>query len=163
VSTPAGRGRRREAAAAPSDPTPLDLMADFSREQFAAAIDASGALFRGVEAMRAIQQQAAQAASARHRSAARDVRATSGAADLFAIPVSLLQGDLAAATRYWQELAAVALEIQTEIIGSACAHVFDAQTALETASAVDALETVAGAGLPLPRPPAAPGRSRRSA
>ena len=162
MTTPAGRGRRREADAAHAETAPLDLMADFGREQLAAAMEASGALFRGVEAMRAIQQQAAQAASARHRSAAREVRVTSGAAALFAIPVGLLQGDLAAAMRYWQELAAAALEIQTEIIGSACAHVFDAQTALETASVVEALETVPGVGLLLPRPAAAPGRSRRA-
>jgi hypothetical protein len=161
VTAPGTRGRRGEADLAHSDTTALELMADFGREQLAVTMEASGALLRGVQAMRAIQQQAAQAASARHSSAARDLRGMSGAADLFTVPVDLWQGDLAAATRYWQELAAAALEMQTEIIGSACAHVFDTQTALETASAVHALETTAGAGLQVQRPGAAARRARR--
>jgi hypothetical protein len=139
----------------------VDLVADFGREQLALAMDASGALLRNVQAIRTIQQQAAHEASMRHRSAARDLRARCDAVDLFAVPVALLQGELAAATRYWQDLAAAALEAQTEIVGSACAHLFDAQTVLESAAAVDSLEKTPG-GARIGATVPAPRRARRA-
>lgn len=150
------RQRVRPAAAAPAHPgaTALDLLADYGREQAAMCIDASGAMLRGFEAMRTIQQQAAQQSAARHEAAARKLRDTSAPADLMAIPFELLQGDLQSANRYWQDLAAAALETQTEIMGCAC-HLVDAQDALEAVANVSKLESVL---VPLPsllRPPAA--------
>ena len=49
-------------AAAPARPgaSGFDFLADFGREQLAMMMDASCAMFRGFEAMRAVQQQAAQ-------------------------------------------------------------------------------------------------------
>ena len=49
----------------------FDFLADFGREQLAMMMDASSAMFRGFEAMRGIQQEAAQQTSVRHETAAR--------------------------------------------------------------------------------------------
>jgi Phasin protein len=143
-----GRGRR--AAAAPTAAVPpvmrataLDAVADGGREQLAVAFDASCAMLRGFEAMRAIQQRTAQEAAARHEAAARQLRDAAASGDLMSIPLGLWQGDLQGASRYWQELAAAALEAQTEVMASAL-HLFNADTAMQGVSAVEALEAIPG-------------------
>jgi hypothetical protein len=143
MSTQPRRGRAAAAVPIPVGATPMDLFADFGREQMAMAMDASGAMFRGFESMRAIQQQAAQQAAARHEAAARKMRETAAPAELMAIPFGLLQSDLQSATRYWQDLAAAALETQTEMMGCA-SHLVDADSALQSVSAVEALEAIPG-------------------
>ena len=137
------RGRRSIAPATGRGSTGSDLLADFGREQLAVAMEASCAMFRGVEAMRTIQQQASQQTAARHETAARRLREARDPAELITIPAALLQQDLQGATRYWQELAAAAFETQTEMMGSAW-QLFDADTALRTVSAVEALEAIPG-------------------
>jgi len=152
-----GRGRRAAAAPAPARATALDAFGDGGREQLAVAVDASCAMLRGFEAMRAIQQRTAQEAAARHEAAARRLRDAVAAGDLWSVPLGLLQGDLQSASRYWQELAAAALEAQTEVFGCTL-HLFDADTALQSVSAVEALETVPVLRtlLPVAFPPRAP-------
>lgn len=134
-------GHRAIAPAAGPGSTGLDLLADFGREQVAMAMEASCAMFRGFEAMRGIQQQAAQQAAARHDTAVRQLREARDPAELMTIPAALLQQDLQCATRYWQNLAATALETQTELFGSAW-QLLDAESALRAASAVEAFEAV---------------------
>lgn len=135
--------RRRRAPAAAGNPM-VDVMADVSREQFAMCLDASGALLRGFEAMRAIGQRTAQETSARHQAAARRWQHAAGAGQWMALPWSMWQDDLAGATRYWQELAAAALDAQTELLGCAYGHVFDSETVLRGAAAMEALEALPG-------------------
>lgn len=103
-------------------------------------MEASGALSRGLEAMRAIQQRTAQETAARHRAAARRLREAAGAGDWMALPWTIWQDDLAGAARCWHELAGAALEAQTEVLGCACGHVFDSESALHGAAAMEALE-----------------------
>lgn len=146
--------RRPVAAAAQGKVSGFDFVADFGREQLAMMMDASAAMFRGFEAMRAIQQQAAQQASARHETAADRMRATGAPNDLMTIPFGLLQEDLQSATRYWQEIAAAALETQTEIMECA-GHLVNTDAVLETASAVQALDALPGVVQLFPRPAAA--------
>ncbi|MHB1121881.1 MAG: phasin family protein [Ramlibacter sp.] len=138
-------GRRAPAAAAPEAPPGnimVDLLADCGREQFAMCMEASGALSRGLEAMRAIQQRTAQETATRHRAAARRLRDAAGAGNWMALPWTIWQDDLASAARYWQELAAAALEAQTEVLGCACGHVFDSESALHGVAALEALEAI---------------------
>ena len=144
----------QRAAAAPARPgaTGFDFLADFGREQLAMMMDASCAMFRGFEAMRAVQQETARQSSARHEAAARQLRKTSAPADLMTIPFGLLQDDLQTAARYWQELAAAALEAQTEAMGCA-GHLLNTDTALESASAVEALDAIPGVSQLFPRRP----------
>lgn len=141
---PSGRRRPPAGAAAPAPGsaanTVLDLLADCGREQFAMCMEASGALSRGFEAMREIQQRTAQETTARHQAAALRLRHAAGAGEWMALPWTIWQDDLAAATRCWQELAAAALEAQTEVLGCACGHAFDSESALHGAAAVEALE-----------------------
>jgi hypothetical protein len=143
-------GRARRAAAVPTVAVPavtrgapIDAFADCGREQLAVAFDASCAVLRGIEAMRAIQQRTAQEAAARHESAALQLRDAAASGDLMSVPLGLWQADLQAANHYWQELAAAALETQTEVMASAL-HLFNADTALQGVSAVEALEAIPG-------------------
>lgn len=154
-------GRRAVASPARGGVSGFDFLADFGREQLALVMDASCAMFRGFEAMRTIQQQAAHQASARHEAAAHKLRAPCAPADLMAIPFGLLQDDLQNATRYWQELAATALETQTEMMGCT-SHLFNADTALEAASAVEAFDAIPGISQLFPRRPNGLGRAPRT-
>lgn len=133
--------RPQLAAAPPAVGTaPYALMADFGREQLAATLEASANVLRGLEAVRAIQQRASQAGSARHRAAARQLRSASDPVQLVTAAAGLWQGDLEAAFRAWQECASAVLEVQAEALESVFSHTFDAESALAAASAMDALD-----------------------
>lgn len=130
-------------SAAPVASAPLDFFTDLGRQQMAVAAEASCALLRGFEAMRRIQQQAAQAARARHEAAAGKLHGACTASDLMAMQASLLQTDWQSANRYWQDLVGAALEMQVEMMGCA-SHLVDSDAALEAASAVEALDPFTG-------------------
>jgi hypothetical protein len=155
------RGHARVSGVAPAAASAPGLMSEFGRDQLAAVTEASGAMFRGLEAMRAIQQRTAGETSARHQAAASAMRAATAPAELFTIQLALWQADIDAASRHWQALAGTALETQTELLACAGSRVFDTESALEAASAVEALDTLPGAALLL-RLPAAARRSRRA-
>lgn len=141
----AARAARRPPAAPVHPAAPvLDLLADFGREQAAICIEASCAMFRGLETMRIIQQRAAQQAAARHHEAGRRLRQGMAPGELVALPWTLWQDELAAAAHCWQDLAAAALEAQTELLGCACVHAVDSEAALHGAAAMEALEAVPG-------------------
>jgi hypothetical protein len=159
MSSKARVARRPVAAAGQGKVSGFDFLADFGREQLAVMMDASAAMFRGFETMRTIQQQAAQQASARHETAANQMRGNCAPNDLMTVPFGLLQEDLQGATRYWQELAAAALETQTEIMGRA-SHLMNADAVLESASAIEALEAVPGVSQLFPRRAAAGSRAK---
>lgn len=100
------------------DATPQNFLADLGRQQLAAA-DAACAMFRGSEAMRAIQRQAAHEASLRHQAAAQKLHGSCAPADLLAIQSDLLRFDLQGATQYWQQITTAALQSQIEMMASA--------------------------------------------
>lgn len=104
---------------AAKDTAPQNLLADLGRQQLAAATDAACAMFRGSEAMRAVQQQAAHEASLRHQAAAKKLHESCAADELLAIQSDLLRFDLQGATRYWQQITTVALQSQIEMMASA--------------------------------------------
>ena len=89
---------------------PWNMFADFSRQQATVAAEATGAMVRGFEAMGKIQRQAPKSPA-----------------------------DWQGAARYWRDMAAAALEMQVEMMGCAT-HLVDSETALEAASAVEALD-----------------------
>jgi len=142
VNTRSPRRRRAAVGTPAAGSTAFDLLADTGREQFAMCMEAWGALSRGLEAMRAIQQRTAQETAARHQTAARRLRDAAGAGEWMALPWTIWQDELAGATRCWQELAAAALEAQTEALACACGHVFDSESALHGAAALQALEAL---------------------
>lgn len=147
ASTP---GRRRAPAAAavpaPTGNTMFNVLADCGSEQFAMGLDAWRAMFRGLESARALQQRTARETAARHRAAALRWREAAAAGEWMALPWTAWQHDMAAATRYWQELAGMALDAQTEMLGCACGHVFDSESALHGVAALEALEAIRPSG-----------------
>ena len=94
--------------------------------------------------MRRIQQQAAHAASARHEAVAAKLHGNCTPADLHGdAGRPAAQADLAKRQPYWQDLAGTALEMQIEMMGCA-SHLLDSEAALESVSAVRALDALPG-------------------
>jgi len=137
--------RKRPAAreTAPAPFAPLGILADLGRQQMCVAAEASSAMLRGFETMRRIQQEAAHEASERHQAAAAKLHGACAPADLMAMQAGLWQADWQSANRYWQDLAGTALEMQVEMMGCA-SHLMDSDAALESVSAVKALDAWPG-------------------
>lgn len=100
-------------------PHQWNFWADLGRQQLTVATESACAMFRGFEAMRRIQEEAAQQASERYEAAVERMREPCEPSDLLAIQTDLLRFDVQGATRYWQQLAAAVLEMQTEMLGRA--------------------------------------------
>jgi hypothetical protein len=112
--------------------------ADFGRQQAVVANEAACALFRGLEAIFKIQQQAAHAALERHAAAVHDLASGSDLGRVMATQAKLFNSDLAASMRYWEDLATASMEMHTELAGCA-AHLVDSETVLEGSAAASAL------------------------
>jgi Phasin protein len=107
------------AAASGTDLNPWNMLADLARQQLAVTTENTGAIFRGSEAMRKIQQDAAHQASVHHAEAAQKLRACTGQpVDLLAIQSELMRIDMQGAGQYWQQLASAALQTQIEMMTS---------------------------------------------
>jgi len=139
------RAPPREATTA--DFAPWNLLADLGRQQLALATDSACAMFRGSEAMRKAQQQAAHHASARHEAAAKKLHGPCEPADLLAIQSDLLSFDLQEATQYWQQMAAAALKVQLEMMGCA-SHMFSAGPGNSFKPAFEAWQTALAGSMP---------------
>ena len=105
-------------ASAVGNSMPLNLMANLGQQQLALMMESACAMFRGSQAMRDIQKEAAHQAEARHEDAAQKLRGTCKPADLASIQSDLLRLDIQEATQYWQNLAAAVLRTQVEMLGS---------------------------------------------
>lgn len=136
-----------------------NFLADLGRQQLCVATDASCAMLRGFQAMRKIQEEAAQQASARQKAAAKQMHTSCQPSDLLALQVGLLRDEVESATRYWQQLAATALEMQTEMMGCA-SHLVDSDAALEAASALESFDRIPGVTSLFPLKPR--GRAQRA-
>jgi hypothetical protein len=117
----------------PPDAAPAAAFADAQRQQMVVAGEAAGAMFRGVEAIRQIQERSTLEAVERHSKAARNYGGAADPAALLLAHATLLGEDLDAAARCWQEMAASALETQCEIV-ACCAQLVDSDAALEAAA-----------------------------
>ena len=108
------------------EPISWRLLPDFSRQQLAMVTEIACALFRSSEAMRKIQQEAAHHASLRHEAAMQKLRGNCTSADLLNIQADLLHFDLERGNQYWQQLTAVAMQTQVEMVTSA-SHMHDSE------------------------------------
>ena len=120
----ATRTSRTVAPAKASNPAqgtraPWEWLGDWNRQQVAAASEGVRTVYRGLEAMRRIQEEAARAVAERHSAAALKLRAQDGAAGLAALQGELLREDLAGAAKYWQDLAGAMLEMNSELLNCA--------------------------------------------
>lgn len=120
---------------------PWNMLADLGRQQLAIHAEMRSAFYLGSEAMRTIQQDTAHEASARHGAAAQKLNGSCEPADLLAIQTELLRVDLQSAGKYWQQLAAVALQTQREMMGS-MSHLLDGENGGGVKSALKAFQTV---------------------
>jgi Phasin protein len=103
-----------ERAATPS--SPWDFFSDFNRQQLAVATQGACAVFRGSQAMRHIQEQAAHQALMQHERAAQKLSNSQERADLMAIQSELMRFDMSSAAQYWQQLCQAALKTQAEML-----------------------------------------------
>ncbi|MFI5444721.1 phasin family protein [Polaromonas sp. UC242_47] len=118
MSTKSSRAASSNEAAS-AGTAPWNLLADFGHQQLVLATESACAVFRGSEAMRKIQQQAAHDAALHHEAIAQKLRSQSEPSDLLAIQADLMRFNLQGATQYWQQLAAAM--IQTQVDMAACA------------------------------------------
>jgi hypothetical protein len=119
-----------------------DIATDQGCQQITVAAERACAMFRGFEAMRLIQEQAAHRALERHTAALGELQRPCGPADLMKVQSELLRFDLEGAGRYWQQLGAAALEMQAQML-SCGGHLIDSDAMLEAASAMASLSGVA--------------------
>lgn len=113
-------------------PMPWLWAADFSRQQSAVAAEGAAAVVRGLEAMRRIQEETARQVMQRPLVAMEKLRTASQPVELFAVQAELLRTDMETATRYWQQLTAAAMEMNSEVLAST-AHLVDADVVLAVA------------------------------
>lgn len=92
---------------------------DLGRQQLHAAVEGASAMFRGLDALRAIQQETAHQAAAQYVAAARILCAPYQPAELMVVESELLQTDVEEAGNYFQRMATSALESQVEMMAQA--------------------------------------------
>jgi hypothetical protein len=123
-------------AASGTDQNAWNMLADLARQQLAVTTENTGAIFRGSEAMRKIQLNAAHEASVHHAEAAQKMRAAAcQPADLLAIQSELLRSDMQGAGQYWQQLASAALQTQIDMMTSV-GRIFDDEAGAGVKSAL---------------------------
>jgi class 3 adenylate cyclase len=129
-------------APAASPEAAWDAASDLSRQQMTLAAESACAVFRGFESMRKIQEKAAHQALQHYSRAADKLREASGPAQLMQIQAELMRFDLEGATQYWQQLGAVAADMQRELM-ECCTHLADNSALQRMGSMSDSLPVLA--------------------
>ena len=111
----------RGAAAANGEDTasPINLVTDLPRRQLAMLSQSASTLYRGSEALRQIQRQAAERASRQHLEVAEKLRDSRDFGEVMAIQTELLRFNLQESAQYWQQLATAVLKLQSEMVRGA--------------------------------------------
>lgn len=123
--------------------SPWNHLVDLQRQQLALAAECASAMFRGVESIRRIQQEAAHQASAHHAAATQQLRGPEQPADLMALLSTPLRVDMEGVEKYWKQLAAATVQAQTEMLNSMC-HMFNN----ESSSNVNSMQEIMQAAMP---------------
>jgi hypothetical protein len=97
-------------------PADLDAWTQAGKQQLAWSIDLATAMFKGAEAMRRAQLNAAHLARVRHENVAERLLDARDLAGVMALQAELLRFDMAGATRYWQELFDMSWRTGTEML-----------------------------------------------
>lgn len=111
---------RRSSKTAPAVPAPTEVLnaaLDLPRQQMTLATEGACAMFQGFEALRHIQEKAAHDALTHYSNAAQRLREARSPAQLLEIQTDLMRFDVDGATRYWQQIGVVAVDMQNELIG----------------------------------------------
>lgn len=98
---------------------PNNMLTDLPQRQLAMLSQSASVLYRGSQAIREIQQQAAQRASRHHQEAAEKLRDSRDFSEVMAIQTELLRFNLQESAQYWQQLTTAVLKLQSEMISGA--------------------------------------------
>lgn len=120
---------------------PPNFIFELGRHQLALAVDGTTALCRGSEALRKIQHDAAHEASVFHEETAQRLFVSCQPAELMAIQAELLRFTMQSAGKYWQQIAANAMQTQVEMIKSVT-HVLQREKDTGTKSPMEVLQSV---------------------
>lgn len=110
------RRQAARAAATPEAAASMEALAALPHQQLVAATEGACAVFRGFEAMRKVQEQAAHHALTQHQQALERLRQAQDPTQWMAIESDLMRFDVEGATRYWQQLGEAALQMQGELM-----------------------------------------------
>ncbi len=99
-------------------PAAFELISDLPRRQMALATQSASALLRASEALRKVQQQAAQRALQQHEQVTVRLQAPCDFNELMTIQAELMRFNLQEAAQYWQQVTTAALKMQSEMISS---------------------------------------------
>lgn len=113
MSTSKPRPARPHASDPPSTAAPP---ADLARRQLAVGAHAAGVVLQGFEAMRHVQQQAAHDARRACEALAGKLQEPCTVQDLLAAHADLMRQELHGAALYWQQLGAIGLETQRQLL-----------------------------------------------
>jgi hypothetical protein len=87
-----------------------------AQNQLAEVAEATAVIYSATESIQQINQQLTQRAALRHKQIADRLRQASNPAELLAIQSEMITSGLQEAAQYWQDLAAAALKVQTEMM-----------------------------------------------
>jgi phasin family protein len=104
--------RESHGSAANEATSTQDVALAFSQDQLQALIGLTDVVFQCSEEMRRCQMEAAQEAHEEHRRAQAKVAKASSPAESFNLQSELLRFDMEAASKYWQQLAAICAATQ---------------------------------------------------
>jgi hypothetical protein len=116
-ATQAERVHAHDARSVAPSETSAAWIADFGRQQLAVAAAGSQAVLRGIEAMRKIQEQTAREVTREHAAVAEQLRGNIPPGQVLQVQGELLRKDLVQASAFWQQMAAAAMEMNSEILG----------------------------------------------
>ena len=136
---------RRATRTAPAIPAPteaLNAALDLPRQQMTLAAEGACSMFHGFEAIRHIQEKAAHDALTHYSSAAQRLKEASDPAQLLQIQAELMRFDVEGATRYWQQIGAVAVDMQNELI-SRFGHLVEEGGLLPATASADGMQALA--------------------
>jgi hypothetical protein len=106
---------------------------DWGSQQMVVAAEEAHVLFRGLNTMRQIQEQAVREGVGRHAAAARRLQGMQRGEDVLALHAELLRQDMEGGARCVQQLTETALEMGAELV--ACAtHLINTEDAFGTTS-----------------------------
>jgi hypothetical protein len=97
----------------------MNLLTELPRRQLAMMAQSAGALFRGSQEVRQIQQDAAQRATEHYAEAVDRLRGECDYNDVLSVQAELFRFNIQEAAQYWQQLATAGMKMQAEVFSTA--------------------------------------------
>jgi hypothetical protein len=107
---------RTSAAGASASTNPPGVWGELPRRQLALMSQSAAAVYRGSQAVRQVQQEAAQRALAHQQEITQRLLEPLNPADLLQLQTDLLRFQFQEGVQYWQQLAATAMKTQQDMV-----------------------------------------------